>query len=159
MRGPLHGQPLDADSLAQPDAFIAQPAQWEPEVLNLIASQATQLIIDRISKLKQTGFGIMAKKFSKIRKFIITSYSGDTPEEVGSAWLENDRVVFSSTATQKLCESVAFDSVGPVPVNEPWRFLQTLPASLSGSMLRASLIADYSKNPSLPSVHLRPSAV
>jgi hypothetical protein len=75
-------------------------------------------------------------------KIQIYSYDDAAEREpLGSAWLdaETKDVRFSDLATKELCESVAMDSAGPVPVQEAERFLRSLPECLSGSNLRAEV--------------------
>lgn len=72
-------------------------------------------------------------------KVILTSHSGEQPEEIGSIWLENGKLMFSDAWTAELCKQVAADGAGPVSTDEPERFLRSLPGSLSGAALRAEL--------------------
>ena len=72
----------------------------------------------------------------------LNEFSGDYPTRVGSAWLEGDVVMFSDEETASLCKQVAMDHLGPVTVAEPLRFLRSLPMSISGSMLRAQIVAE-----------------
>lgn len=75
-------------------------------------------------------------------KVELISHSGDSSELVGTLHIEDGDVRFPDLATKELCIATAFDERGPVPVKEAERFLRSLPASLTGSMIRARLIEE-----------------
>jgi hypothetical protein len=79
-------------------------------------------------------------------KVIIRSYGNDDPaappDLLGEVSIAAGSLVFSNDITRELCEEVALDAAGPVPVTEPERFLRALPACLCGSRIRAELILE-----------------
>ncbi len=63
--GPLHGMPLDPESNRQLDDFVARRNEWESEVVSLVGRDAVDRMFQRITTLKQSGFGIAAPVFNR----------------------------------------------------------------------------------------------